>query len=79
VILVERLLGTALTGIAQWSPSWESRAILIGYLDDVPQRVIRTGIPQGGGAVVRLLIVTAAALAVSIWRMGRMQLAGAAD
>ena len=30
VFLVERLLGAALTGIAQLSPTWESRAIFVG-------------------------------------------------
>jgi ABC-type transport system involved in multi-copper enzyme maturation permease subunit len=79
VFLVERLLGAALTGIAQLSPTWESRAIFVGYLDDPPDRLIREGIPQGGGAVVRLLIVTVVALAVANWRMGHMRLSGAAD
>ena len=36
VFLVERLLGAALTGIAQLSPTWESRAIFVGFLDDPP-------------------------------------------
>jgi ABC-2 type transport system permease protein len=79
VFLVERLLGAALTGIAQLSATWESRAIFLGSLDDVPSRVVRDGIPQGGGAIVRLLIVTAVALAISIWRMGHMRLTGASD
>ena len=48
VFLVERLLGAALTGIAQLSPTWESRAIFVGYLDDAPSRLVRDGIPQGG-------------------------------
>ena len=34
VFLVERLLGAALTGIAQLSPTWESRAVFVGLLDD---------------------------------------------
>jgi len=79
VFLVERLLGAALTGIAQLSPTWESRAIFVGYLDDPPTRLIREGIPQGGAAVVRLLIVTIVALVVANWRMGHMRLSGAAD
>ena len=37
VFLVERLLGAALTGIAQLSPTWESRAIFVGLLDDPPR------------------------------------------
>ncbi|MGD9793868.1 MAG: ABC transporter permease subunit [Acidimicrobiia bacterium] len=79
VFLVERLLGAALTGIAQISPTWESRAIFVGYLDDAPNRLIRDGIPQGGSAVFRLVLVTAVSLAVAVWRMSRMNLSGAAD
>jgi hypothetical protein len=76
--LVERLLGTALTGIAQLSPTWESRAIFLGYLDHV-KSLVRDGIPQGGGAVVRLAIVTIIMLAVATWRMGHMRMSGAVD
>ena len=46
VFLVERLLGAALTGIAQLSPTWESRAVFIGYLDNAPSRLVREGIPR---------------------------------
>jgi hypothetical protein len=79
VFLVERLLGTALTGIAQLSPTWESRAMFLGLLDDVPHRIVRTGIPQGGAAVVRLAIVSTVALLVAIWRMRHMRMVGASD
>jgi ABC-type transport system involved in multi-copper enzyme maturation permease subunit len=79
VFFVERLLGAALTGIAQLSPTWESRAIFVGFLDDPPQRLVREGIPAGGGAVVRLLVVTAVALAIAIWRLRHLRLAGASD
>jgi ABC-2 type transport system permease protein len=79
VFLVERLLGTALTGIAQLSPTWESRSIFVGFLNDVPRSVVRKGIPQGGAAVVRLLIVAAVFLVIAIWRMSHMRMAGASD
>ncbi len=79
VFLVERLLGTALTGIAQLSPTWESRAIFLGYLDDVPGHIVRHGIPEGGGAVVRLAIVAMVVLALAIWRMSHMRMSGASD
>ena len=79
VFLVERLLGAALSGIAQLSPSWESRAIFVGLLDNPPSRLVRHGIPQGGSAVVRLLIVTIVALAVANWRMRHLRLSGAND
>jgi ABC-type transport system involved in multi-copper enzyme maturation permease subunit len=79
VFLVERLLGAALTGIAQLSPTWESRAIFVGFLDDPPTRLIRAGIPQGGNALVRLAAVTLVALLLANWRMKHMRLSGAAD
>jgi ABC-type transport system involved in multi-copper enzyme maturation permease subunit len=79
VFLVERLLGMALTGVAQLSPTWESRAIFLGYIDNVPSDVARTGIPQGGAAIVRLTIVTIVVLGVAIWRMSHMRMAGASD
>jgi len=79
VFLVERLLGSALTGIAQLSPTWESRAIFLGYLDHVPSSIVRDGIPERGTAVVRLAIVTIVVLVVAIWRMGHMRMSGASD
>jgi ABC-type transport system involved in multi-copper enzyme maturation permease subunit len=79
VFLVERLLGAALTGIAQLSPTWESRAIFVGFLDDTPTRLVRAGIPQGGSAIVRLAAVTLVALLLANWRMRHMRLSGAAD
>ncbi len=79
VFFVERLLGAALTGIAQLSPTWESRAIFLGLLDDPPSDVVRDGIPQGGAAVVRLTIVTIVVLLIANWRMRHMKLTGASD
>jgi ABC-type transport system involved in multi-copper enzyme maturation permease subunit len=79
VFLVERLLGAALTGIAQLSPTWESRAIFVGFLDDPPTRLVREGIPSGGAAVVRLLLVSAVALGIATWRMRHLRLSGASD
>lgn len=79
VFLVERLLGAALTGIAQISPTWESRAVFIGMIHHPPIRLIRSGIPHGGSAVVRLAVITVVMLAVANWRMRRMRLSGASD
>jgi ABC-type transport system involved in multi-copper enzyme maturation permease subunit len=79
VFLVERLLGAALTGIAQLSPTWESRAVFLGSLDDVNDRIVRHGIPEGGRAVVQLVIVTVVVLAVAVWRLGRLRFSGATD
>ena len=79
VFLVERLLGAALSGIAQLSPTWESRAVYVGLAEEVPQRLERDGIPTGTGALVRLTIVSVVALAIATWRMPRMHLASASD
>jgi ABC-type transport system involved in multi-copper enzyme maturation permease subunit len=79
VFLVERLLGAALTGIAQISPTWQSRATFVGLLDDPPSRLVRSGIPQGWDAVVRLLIVTVVSLLVANWSLKRIKLSGASD
>jgi ABC-type transport system involved in multi-copper enzyme maturation permease subunit len=79
VFLVERLLGAALTGVAQLSPTWESRAIFLGYLDDVPSDIVRDGIPQGTSGIVRLSIVTIVMLLLATWRMGHMRFTGASD
>lgn len=79
VFLVERLLGAALTGIAQWSPTWEGRAIFIGLLDDPPRRLVRSGIPAGTDAVARLALVTVIALVLAAWRMRHLRLSGASD
>src|SRR5262245_54421768 len=79
VFFVERLLGAALTGIAQLSPTWESRAIFVAWIDDAPSRLVRDGIPQGGAAIVRLALVTIVALTLAIWRMRHMRMVGASD
>jgi ABC-type transport system involved in multi-copper enzyme maturation permease subunit len=79
VFLVERLLGAALTGIAQISPTWLSRSAFVGLLDDPPTRLVRSGIPDGWGAVVRLAVVAAIALGIAIWRMSHMRIASASD
>jgi hypothetical protein len=79
VFLVERLLGTALTGIAQWSPTWESRAVFVDFTDGHPASLVRDGIPVGGGAVVRLVVITVIGLALARWRLSRLRLTGAAD
>jgi hypothetical protein len=77
VFLVERLLGTALDGIAQWSPQWEG---LSAYTAWGPGLSSRSGIPAGGSAAVRLLLITAVGLALATWRLKKLTLAsGSAD
>ena len=79
VFLVERLLGTALSGIAQWSPQWEAGAVFGAWSPAGDDRSLRSGIPTGADAVVRLLVITAIGLALAVWRLRRITLASAAD
>lgn len=78
VLLVERLLGAALTGIAQLSPTWEARAVYVGVAD-VPDDLVRSGIPGGGDAVIRLLIITAVLVAGTTWGLRHLELTGNRD
>jgi hypothetical protein len=78
VFLVERLLGAALSGIAQLSPSWEARAAFVD-LAEAPADLVRSGIPGGTAALVRLVVITAVALAVASARLKHLKLSGSTD
>jgi ABC-type transport system involved in multi-copper enzyme maturation permease subunit len=78
VFLFERLLGAALSGIAQISPSWEARAAFVG-LAHASADLHRDGIPEGSSALVRLVLLTVVALGIAVWRLPRLKLAGSAD
>jgi hypothetical protein len=78
VFLVERLLGLALSGIAQLSPSWEARMAFVG-MAEVSRGLERSGVPEGWGAIVRLALITAIALAVASWRLPKTNMAGSTD
>jgi ABC-2 type transport system permease protein len=78
VLLVERLLGTALTGIAQLSPQWLATTAYGGLGPDA-RDLLRHGVPSGSSAVVRLALITAVALAIATRRLRRLPLAGSAD
>lgn len=78
VFLVERLLGAALSGIAQLSPGWEARAAFVGYANTDPD-LIRSGIPHGSAALVRLVVLTVVALALASHRLRTLKLSGSAD
>ncbi|HEX6596794.1 MAG TPA: ABC transporter permease subunit [Acidimicrobiales bacterium] len=77
VVLIERLLGAALDGIAQLSPGWLARAAY-GGLTDAPD-LLRSGVPEGGAAISRLLVVTAVALVLAAWRLGSLSLSGRSE
>jgi len=78
VLLVERLLGAALAGIAQLSPGWLAQAVQVG-LSGADGDLRRNGVPQGGAAVVRLVVVSAVALAIAARRLRRLRPASSAD
>lgn len=78
VFLVERLLGAALAGIAQLSPTWLSQAVFLG-LAGGPEDYQREGIPQGGGAAVRLMVITVIALVIASRRLHTLRISGSSD
>jgi len=78
VFLVERLLGAALSGVAQLSPMWESRAVYAGLGPDADE-LLRDGVPDGWAAVARLAIITVVVLVLASWRLRRPRLAAASD
>jgi hypothetical protein len=71
VFLGERLLGNALSGIAQLSPMWESGQVYAG-LGPGGDELLRNGTPHGWGAVVRLAIILVATLVVASRRLRRL-------
>ena len=78
VLLVERLLGAVLSGVAQLSPSWEGRSAYVGIAGDKGD-LERSGIPGGWEAVVRLGLLAVAFLVVATWALRRLQLTGSRD
>ncbi len=78
VLIIERLLGAALAGVAQLSPGWLAQAVLVG-LSDASDDLRRSGIPHGWSAVFRLALVAAFGLAVATRRLRRLRPASAAD
>jgi hypothetical protein len=74
VFLGERLLGEALSGIAQISPMWETQQVYAGLVDDeAGWRLLRDGTPNGWGAVVRLAIILVVTLAIASWRLAHLK------
>ena len=78
VILVERLLGAALAGIAQLSPGWLAQAALVG-LTGAEDDLRREGVPHGWAAVGRLVLVALVGLAIAARRLRSLKPASSAD
>lgn len=79
VLLGERLLGQALSGIAQLSPQWEARQVYARLGPGAEDELLRDGVPSGGAAVVRLVVITVACLALATWRVRALKLAAKED
>lgn len=67
------------SGRTESTPNVDGTAIFVGLLDDPPSRLQRDGIPEGGAAAVRLMVIFAIVLPIANWRMRHIRLAGAAD
>ena len=78
VILLERLLGAALAGIAQLSPGWLAQAALVG-LSGATEDLGRNGIPHGWAAVGRMAVVSLVGLAIASRRLRSLKPASSAD
>jgi hypothetical protein len=77
VFLGERLLGGVLSGVAQLSPLWETQQAYAGLAEDAGgRRMLRDGMPDGWGAIVRLVLILVVTLAVATWRLKRLQPTG---
>jgi hypothetical protein len=77
VLLVEDLLGAVLSGIAQLSPQWLGAMAYAGLADR--EDTLREGMPTGGGAVVRLVVLGAVFLVIAVRRIRRLRLVGAGE
>lgn len=78
VFIVERLLGAALAGVAQWSPGWVARGLYAAHAPDAAY-LLRDGVPSGGWAAARLAVIVAVALGLAQWQIGRMRIGAARD
>lgn len=78
VILVERLLGAALAGVAQLSPGWLAQSVLVGLTGPAGD-LQREGVPSGWAAVGRLVLVAAIGLAIATRRLRSLRPASSAD
>jgi hypothetical protein len=72
VLLGERLLGSVLPGIAQFSPQWLATMVYAG-LGPVAGELEREGMPAGGAAVGRLALLTVVFVLLAVWRMRRLR------
>ncbi|HET9722255.1 MAG TPA: hypothetical protein VFR44_00255 [Actinomycetota bacterium] len=78
VLLGERLLGSVLPGIAQFSPQWLATMVYAG-LGPGADELQREGMPTGGAAVWRLALLTAVFVLIAVRQMRRLRLGGGGE
>ena len=78
VLLGERLLGSVLPGIAQFSPQWLATMVYAG-LGPGADELEREGMPIGGAAVVRLAVLTIVFVLIAVRQMRRLRLGGGVE
>lgn len=78
VLLGEWLLGANLSGIAQLSPLWQAQQTFAGLWDD-GWLLERDGMPSGGSAIIRLVVIATVCLLLATWRVARMRPVGGDD
>jgi ABC-2 type transport system permease protein len=73
VLLGERLLGGVLTGIAQLSPQWLSTMVYAG-LGPHAEGLQRAGMPTGGAAVGRLVLLSVVFVLLAVRQIRRFRI-----
>lgn len=79
VLLGERLLGSVLSGIAQFSPQWLATMAFAGLGPQDAERLERAGMPTGAGAVGRLAVLSLVFVALAVWRIRRFKATGGGE
>jgi hypothetical protein len=72
VLLGERLLGSVLPAVAQLSPQWLATMVYAG-LGSSTVELEREGMPTGGAAAGRLVLLTVVFVLLAVWRMRRLR------
>jgi hypothetical protein len=78
VLIGERLLGGVLPGLAQFSPQWLA-TMVYGGLAPEGGTLVRAGMPTGGAAVGRLVVLTLVFVGLAVYRIRRLRLANSVE
>ncbi|HEX5950088.1 MAG TPA: hypothetical protein VFZ96_03720 [Actinomycetota bacterium] len=78
VLLGERLLGSVLPGIAQFSPQWLATMVYAGLAPGADE-LEREGMPTGGAAAGRLALLTVVFVLLAVRLVRRLRLGGGGE